>query len=108
MRLAPGSPGCCRARRRPGDRVGLMMPNVPEFAMAYYGILRAGAVVVPMNTLLKEREVAFYLSDSGARLRSRGTGWSKPARRRWPTPTPGRRPGAFPDLLASTPNAGGG
>ena len=53
---------------RPGDRVGLMMPNVPEFAMAYYGILRAGAVVVPMNTLLKEREVAFYLRDAGARL----------------------------------------
>ena len=52
----------------PGDRVGLMMPNVPEFAMAYYGILRAGAVVVPMNTLLKEREVAFYLKDAGARL----------------------------------------
>ena len=53
---------------RPGDRVGLMMPNVPEFAMAYYGILRAGAVVVPMNTLLKQREVAFYLRDAGARL----------------------------------------
>jgi long-chain acyl-CoA synthetase len=51
-----------------GDRVGLMMPNVPEFAVAYYGILRAGAVVVPMNVLLKEREVAFYLTDAGARL----------------------------------------
>src|SRR5579862_2273455 len=38
---------------RPGERVGLMMPNVPEFALAYYGILRAGAVVVPMNVLLK-------------------------------------------------------
>ena len=52
----------------PGDRVGLMMPNVPQFAIAYYGILRAGAVVVPMNVLLKEREVAFYLTDAGARL----------------------------------------
>jgi long-chain acyl-CoA synthetase len=52
----------------PGDRVGVMMPNVPEFALAYYGILRAGAVVVPMNVLLKDREVAFYLSDAGARL----------------------------------------
>ena len=43
-----------------------MLPNVPEFAIAYYGVLRAGAIVVPMNVLLKEREVAFYLSDSGA------------------------------------------
>lgn len=58
-------------RRRgvgPGDRVAVMLPNVPEFAVVYYGILRAGAVVVPVNVLLKEREVAFYLSDSGAKL----------------------------------------
>src|SRR5689334_3815533 len=53
---------------KPGDRVGVMLPNVPEFAVVYYGVLRAGAVVVPMNVLLKEREVAFYLSDSGARM----------------------------------------
>jgi long-chain acyl-CoA synthetase len=51
----------------PGDRVGIMLPNVPYFPLAYYGALRAGAVVVPMNVLLKEREVAFYLSDSGAK-----------------------------------------
>jgi len=52
----------------PGDRVAIMLPNVPEFASIYYGVLRAGAVVVPMNPLLKAREVAFYLSDSGARM----------------------------------------
>src|SRR4051812_27089639 len=52
---------------QPGDRVGVMLPNVPYFAVAYYGILRAGGVVVPMNVLLKGREVAFYLNDSGAR-----------------------------------------
>jgi long-chain acyl-CoA synthetase len=51
----------------PGDRVGLMLPNVPEFASVYYGILRAGATVVPMNPLLKAREVAYYLGDSGAK-----------------------------------------
>jgi long-chain acyl-CoA synthetase len=51
-----------------GDRVGVMLPNVPEFAVAYFGVLRAGATVVPMNVLLKEREVAFYLSDSQAKL----------------------------------------
>ncbi len=53
---------------QPGDRVGCMLPNVPQFAAAYYGILRAGAVVVPMNVLLKAREVAFHLGDSQASL----------------------------------------
>ncbi len=52
----------------PGDRVGIMLPNVPQFAFAYYGVLRAGGVVVPMNVLLKQREVEFYLGDSGAKL----------------------------------------
>ena len=45
-----------------------MLPNVPYFAVVYYGILRAGGVVVPMNVLLKGREVAFYLEDSGAKV----------------------------------------
>jgi long-chain acyl-CoA synthetase len=52
---------------QPGDRVAVMLPNVPYFGMVYYGILRAGGVVVPMNVLLKGREVAFYLKDSGAK-----------------------------------------
>jgi long-chain acyl-CoA synthetase len=52
----------------PGDRVGLMLPNVPYFPSIYYGILRAGGVVVPMNVLLKGREVSYYLGDSGAKL----------------------------------------
>src|SRR5258708_21964441 len=52
----------------PGDRVGLMMPNVAEVPVVYYGVLRAGGVVVPMNPLLKAREVAYYLGDSGAGL----------------------------------------
>ncbi len=51
----------------PGDRVGLMLPNVPAFPIAFYGALAAGAVVVPMNPLLKSREVAYYLGDSGAK-----------------------------------------
>src|SRR3954467_11329377 len=45
----------------PGDRVGIMLPNVPHFPLVFYGALRAGAVVVPMNELLKPREVGFYL-----------------------------------------------
>jgi long-chain acyl-CoA synthetase len=52
----------------PGDRVGIMLPNVPYFAIAYYGTLRAGGVVVPMNVLLKARETAFYLTDPGAKI----------------------------------------
>ena len=52
----------------PGDRVGIMLPNVPQFAFAYYGVLRAGGVVVPMNVLLKQREVEFYLGDPQAKL----------------------------------------
>jgi long-chain acyl-CoA synthetase len=53
---------------RPGDPVAIMTPNVPHFPVFYYGVLRAGGIVVPMNPLLKAREVAHYLSDSGARM----------------------------------------
>jgi long-chain acyl-CoA synthetase len=52
----------------PGDRVGIMLPNVPYFPVCYYGILRAGAIVVPMNVLLKKREVGYYLKDPEAKL----------------------------------------
>src|ERR1700761_7096070 len=51
----------------PGDRVALMLPNVPHFAAAYYGTLRAGGVVVPLNVLNKRREIEYYLKDSGAK-----------------------------------------
>src|SRR5918998_2196556 len=52
----------------PGGRVGVMLPNVPYFPIAYYGVLRAGGTVVPMNVLLKGREVKFYLEDPDAKL----------------------------------------
>ena len=52
----------------PDDRVGLMLPNVPQFAVVYYAVLRLGAVVVPMNVMLKERETAYHLGDSGAAM----------------------------------------
>jgi long-chain acyl-CoA synthetase len=51
-----------------GDRVGMQLPNLPYFPIVYFGALRLGAVVVPMNPLLREREVAYHLSDSGARM----------------------------------------
>ena len=43
---------------KPGDRVGIMRPNVAEVPVVYYGVLRAGGVVVPMNPLLKARVIA--------------------------------------------------
>jgi long-chain acyl-CoA synthetase len=52
----------------PGDRVGLVLPNVPPFPVLFYGAVQAGAVVVPMNPLLKAREVEYYLEDSGASI----------------------------------------
>src|SRR5689334_24966783 len=50
----------------PGDHVGLSCPNVTGFPVAYFGILKAGAVVVPINVLLKPREIAYHLKDSHA------------------------------------------
>ena len=49
-----------------GDRVVLSCPNVADFAVVYFGILKAGATVVPLNVLLKGREVAYHLKDSDA------------------------------------------
>jgi long-chain acyl-CoA synthetase len=50
-----------------GDRVGLMVPNIPQFVVAYYAILRLGAVVVPLNLLYKAEEVGYILDDSEAK-----------------------------------------
>jgi acyl-CoA synthetase (AMP-forming)/AMP-acid ligase II len=53
---------------RPGDPVALQLPNIPQFLVSYFGILKAGGVVVPLNVMLQAPEVAFHLSDSGARI----------------------------------------
>jgi long-chain acyl-CoA synthetase len=53
---------------RPGDRVGVMSANRPEFAIVFYGVLHAGAVAVPMDPLRSAREVEFFLTNTGARL----------------------------------------
>ncbi len=52
----------------PGDRVALLIPNVPDFPRAYYAILSLGAVVVPVHALLVAREIGFVLTDSQAKL----------------------------------------
>jgi long-chain acyl-CoA synthetase len=51
-----------------GDRVAIALPNVPQYPIAFYGALRAGAVVVPTNPLYTEREMQHQLADSGARV----------------------------------------
>jgi long-chain acyl-CoA synthetase len=52
----------------PGDKVALLVPNVPEFTIAYFGILYAGAVVVPINVLAAPPEVTYFLQDAEARM----------------------------------------
>ena len=51
----------------PGDAIGLQLPNVPQFVISYFALLKAGCVVVPMNVLLKAAEVAYQLGDSQAK-----------------------------------------
>ena len=52
----------------PGDRVALILPNVPAFPVVYWGVLLAGGVVVPMNPLLKSGEIEYFFTDSGAKI----------------------------------------
>jgi long-chain acyl-CoA synthetase len=50
-----------------GDKVALSCLNLPEFPIIYYGIIKAGAVVVPLSVLLKTSEIAYHLADSEAK-----------------------------------------
>jgi long-chain acyl-CoA synthetase len=91
---------------RPGDHVGVVVPNVPEFAALYYGILRLGAVVVPLNPLLREREVRQHLEDAGPRIvvawwTTRGV--VEPAARSVGAELHLLGPGALEDLLGDAP-----
>ncbi|MFA6239891.1 MAG: long-chain fatty acid--CoA ligase [Candidatus Hydrogenedentales bacterium] len=58
--------GLVAAGVRKGDKIAVSCPNLPYFPIIVYGILKAGAVVVPLNVLLKRREIAYHLSDSEA------------------------------------------
>ena len=51
---------------RRGDRVAIFLPNIPQFIIAYFGILKAGGVVTTISPLHREREVEYQLSNSGA------------------------------------------
>ncbi len=59
--------GLMKAGIKKGDTVALSCPNVPYFPIVYYGILKAGAVVMPLNILLKSREIAYHLRDADAK-----------------------------------------
>ena len=68
-RAAAGFAAALRAKGiQPGDHVSIMVPNVPQFPVAYFGILYAGATVVPLNVLLTADEVAYHLQDSNSKL----------------------------------------
>jgi long-chain acyl-CoA synthetase len=50
-----------------GDRIAVLLPNIPEFVIAYYAVLRCGGIVVPINVLYKPEEIAYILRDSEAK-----------------------------------------
>ena len=58
----------CRHGLSPGDRVGLLLPNVPNFGVVHHGVLRAGGVVVPMNPQLEAQAIARRLKETGTGL----------------------------------------
>ncbi|MGO1166916.1 MAG: long-chain-fatty-acid--CoA ligase [Janibacter sp.] len=67
--LAAKAAGAMRAAGlEPGDRVSLILPNVPAFPVLFYGALLAGGTVVPMNPLLKAQEIEYFYTDSGAKF----------------------------------------
>ncbi len=96
---------------QPGDRVALMVPNVPEFTIAYFGTLYAGCTVVPLNVLLSAPEVQYHLEDSGAKLLVAHSLFEVPARegaRQSGVPVlraEGRGPGTLAELAAAEPVA---
>ncbi len=57
-----------RAGIEPGERIAIILPNVPAFPVVFFGSLMAGAVVVPMNPLLKSGEIDYFFTDSGTRI----------------------------------------
>ena len=52
----------------PGDVVAIQLPNVPQFLVAYFGVLKAGMTLLPLNPLLKAPEISYHLSDAQARI----------------------------------------
>ena len=57
-----------QAGLRPGDRVGIILPNIPQFILVFYAVLKAGGVVVAMNPQYKLRELEFQILNSEAKI----------------------------------------
>src|SRR5918997_1265948 len=51
-----------------GDKVAVQLPNLPQFLFTYFGLMKAGLVMVPLNPLLRAPEVAYHLQDSEAKV----------------------------------------
>src|SRR5580658_5506647 len=60
--------GLLKLGLQPGQRVLLVLPDIPEFAAAYFGVLKIGAVAVPTNTALRANDYAYFLEESQARV----------------------------------------
>src|SRR3984885_16289096 len=58
--------GLLESGLRPGQGVALQLPNLPQFLVAYFGALKAGMIVLPLNPLLKAPEIEYHLTDSAA------------------------------------------
>ena len=69
-----------RAGIKQGQKVALLLPNIPQFVFCYYGILKSGGVVVPLNVLLRGGEVAYHLDDSDAVLLIAWEGFAEAAK----------------------------
>ncbi len=87
---------------RRGDHVALMIPNVPQFSIAYFGVLYLGAAVVPLNVLLTPDEIAYHLEDSGASALVAWEGFWEPARRGF------ERVASCAHLIMARPGSDGG
>ncbi len=57
-----------RCNTQLGDRVALLLPNIPEFVVSYYAVVRLGAIAVSLNVMFKHDELKFILNDSEAKL----------------------------------------
>ncbi len=60
--------GLAKMGVKKGDRVGILMPNTPQFVISYFGILKAGGVVVAINPLFKAREIEMMVKDAGVEV----------------------------------------
>src|SRR5215469_3929522 len=60
--------GLARLGLEPGDRLGLFLPNCPEFHIGFYAASKLGAAACPMNSAYREREIAYQLNDNGAAI----------------------------------------